>query len=61
MVRVRLQQAVSYPYFTTSFKAIGVETVIRTPELEDNSAIHQLWKNFDPKTHKRRRTYKKNL
>jgi hypothetical protein len=47
--------------FTTSFKAIGVETVIRTPELEDNNAIHQLWKNFDPKTHKRRRTYKKNL
>ena len=53
--------AIIFSDFTTSFKAIGVETVIRTPELEDNSAIHQLWKNFDPKTHKRRRTYKKNL
>lgn len=53
--------AIIFSDFTTSFNAIGVETVIRTPELEDNSAIHQLWKNFDPKTHKRRRTYKKNL
>lgn len=53
--------AIIFSDFTTSFKAIGVETVIRTPELEDNSAIHQLWKNFDPKTHKRRRTYKKKL
>jgi hypothetical protein len=35
--------------------------VIRTPELEDNNAIHQLWKNFDPQTHKRRRTYKMNI
>lgn len=44
--------------FTETFEAIGVKTVIRTPELEENTAIHQLWKNFDPVTHKRRRTYK---
>ena len=33
----------------------------RTPELEDNLAIHKLWKNFDPVVYKRRRTYKKIL
>jgi GNAT superfamily N-acetyltransferase len=53
--------AIIFSDFTTSFNAIGVETVIRTPELEDNNAIHQLWKNFDPITHKRRRTYKMNI
>ena len=53
--------AIIFSDFTTSFNAIGVETVIRTPELEDNNAIHQLWKNFDPQTHKRRRTYKMNI
>ncbi|MEQ6123343.1 GTP cyclohydrolase [Pseudotenacibaculum sp. MALMAid0570] len=39
----------------------GVETMVRTPELEDNTAIHQIWKNFDPVTHKRRRTYRLDL
>ena len=53
--------AIIFSDFTTSFNAIGVDTIIRTPELEDNIAIHQLWKNFDPQTHKRRRTYKKNI
>jgi hypothetical protein len=53
--------AIIFSDFTTSFNAIGVETVIRTPELEDNNAIHQLWKNFDPQTHKKRRTYKMNI
>ncbi len=36
----------------------GVTKLIRTPELEDNIAIHQLWKDFKPVTHKRRRTYR---
>ena len=53
--------AIIFSDFTTSFNAIGVKNVIRTPELEDNTAIHQLWKNFDPKTHKKRRTYRKNI
>ena len=53
--------AIIFSDFTTSFNAIVVETVIRTPELEDNNAIHQLWKNFDPQTHKKRRTYKMNI
>jgi hypothetical protein len=42
-------------------KAKGIETCIRTPELEENHAIHNLWKNFNSKINKRRRTYKKEL
>ena len=53
--------AIIFSDFTTSFNAIGVKNIIRTPELEDNTAIHQLWKNFDPKTHKKRRTYRRNI
>ena len=36
----------------------GVREMIRTPELEENEAINKIWKNFDPVTHKRRRTYR---
>ena len=50
--------AILFDEFTACFNSIGVETIVRTPELEENSAIHQLWKNFDPVTHKRRRTYR---
>ncbi len=41
--------------------AKGIETCIRTPELEENTAIHNLWKHFDTKINKRRRTYMKKL
>lgn len=44
--------------YLTSFAEFGVETMMRTPELEENTAIHQIWKNFKQVTHKRRRTYK---
>ena len=47
-------------YFLT-FMAKGIETCIRTPELEDNLAIKKIWENFNPITHKRRRTYRLNL
>ena len=50
--------AILFDEFTATFNAIDVETIVRTPELEDNTAIHQLWKSFDPVTHKRRRTYR---
>lgn len=42
-------------------QAKGIETCIRTPELEENHAIHNLWKNFNSKITKRRRTYRKEL
>ena len=51
--------AIIFDEYTKAFNAKGVKTVVRTPELEENTAIHQLWKNFDHVTHKRRRTYKK--
>ncbi len=47
-------------YYET-FKIKQVETCYRTPELEDNIAIRQLWKHFDPVIYKRRSTYKKML
>ncbi len=47
-------------YFET-FQKRGVENCIRTPELIDNLAIQNLWKNFDPKIYARRRTYRKDL
>jgi ribosomal protein S18 acetylase RimI-like enzyme len=42
-------------------QAKGIETCVRTPELEENTAIHNLWKNFNSKITKRRRTYSKML
>jgi ribosomal 50S subunit-recycling heat shock protein len=42
-------------------QAKGIDTCTRTPELEENHAIHNLWKNFNTKINKRRRTYKKEL
>lgn len=36
----------------------GITKLIRTPELEENSAANKIWRNFEPENHKRRRTYK---
>ena len=47
-------------YFKT-FTEKGIQNCIRTPELEDNLAIQQLWKHFDPVVFRRRRTYRKAL
>ncbi|REH50524.1 hypothetical protein C7448_104136 [Tenacibaculum gallaicum] len=53
--------AIIFEQFHTIFSARGIQNCIRTPELEENQAIHQIWKDFDPKIHKRRRTYKLGL
>lgn len=45
----------------TTFTEKGIQNCIRTPELEENIAIKQLWKNFDPVVYARRRTYRKEL
>jgi hypothetical protein len=47
-------------YFKT-FSKKGIVNCIRTPELEENHAIHNLWKNFNPTIHCKRRTYRKAL
>ena len=53
--------AIIFNEYYKTFKKRGVVNCIRTPELEENVAIRQMWKHFDPVTHKRRRTYKKGL
>ena len=53
--------AVMFNEYYKTFKAKGIEKCVRTPELEENVAIRQLWKHFDPKIYKRRRTYRKDL
>lgn len=47
-------------YYDT-FSQKGITDCIRTPELDENHAIHNLWKNFNPVIHKRRCTYIKDL
>ena len=53
--------AILFDQFTKTFTPKGIENCIRTPELEENEAINKIWKNFDPITHKRRRTYRKSI
>jgi len=53
--------AIIFNEYYKTFKEKGIENCIRTPELEENTAIRLLWKNFDPKIFKRRRTYRKEL
>jgi hypothetical protein len=43
------------------FQAKKIRNCFRTPELEENVAIRQMWKHFDPEIYKRRRTYRKEL
>lgn len=53
--------AIIFNEYYDILKRNKIRNCIRTPELEDNHAMHNLWKNFDPVIHKRRRTYRKDL
>ncbi|MCK0130651.1 GNAT family N-acetyltransferase [Flavobacteriaceae bacterium F08102] len=53
--------AVIFSKYYEVFKRKGIQRCIRTPELDDNHAIHKIWKHFNPKIHKRRCTYRKDL
>jgi GNAT superfamily N-acetyltransferase len=53
--------AIIFNEYYNAFTKKGIVNCIRTPELEDNIAIQNLWKHFDPVIDKRRRTYKKQL
>lgn len=53
--------AIIFNEYYETFTELGIERCIRTPELADNLAIHNLWKHFDPVIFKRRCTYIKNL
>ena len=39
------------------FNKKGITEVETNPELEENTAIHQLWKNYEHKLHKKRTTF----
>jgi GNAT superfamily N-acetyltransferase len=53
--------AVIFKGFMDVFHRKGIENFIRTPELEDNKEIHQLWKSFDSKTFRKRSTFRIDL
>lgn len=53
--------AIIFEEYYRIFTKNKIEMCIRTPELEDNHAIHNLWKHFNPVVNKRRRTYRKDL
>lgn len=53
--------AVIFNEYYNTFKEKGIETCFRTPELEDNHAIHQIWKHFDPEVYRRRKTFRKDI
>jgi GNAT superfamily N-acetyltransferase len=53
--------AIIFNEYYHTFTKKGIVNCIRTPELEENVAIRQMWKHFSPEIYKRRRTYKKAL
>ena len=53
--------AIVFEEYYRVFKEHNIRNCIRTPELEENHAIHNMWKNFDPVINKRRCTYRKEL
>ena len=50
--------AILFKEMHTTFTAKGIVNCVRTPELADNHAIHLLWKNFEPVTHCKRKTFR---
>lgn len=53
--------AIIFEDFYDTLVGTGIQYCIRTPELIENEAIHKLWADFNPSTHKRRKTYRLNL
>ncbi len=53
--------AIIFDEYYKTFTKNKIENCIRTPELDENNAIHNIWKHFNPIIHKRRRTYTKKL
>jgi len=53
--------AIVFDEFFKTYKEKGIIKTITTPELEENKDIQLIWKNFNPITHKKRSTYKKDI
>lgn len=53
--------AIIFQEYYNTFKAKGIQNCFRTPELSDNLAIFNLWKNIETKIHCKRKTFLKRL
>jgi hypothetical protein len=53
--------AIIFNEYYNVFVEKGIEMCYRTPELDDNQAIKQIWKHFDPEVYIRRKTLRKEL
>ena len=53
--------AIIFNEYYKVFTEKGVQKCYRTPELEDNIAIRQIWKHFNPEIYKRRKTFRKDI
>ena len=51
--------AILFDAIQKMFNDQGITEVETNPELEENSAIQLMWKNYEHELHKRRRTYRK--
>lgn len=43
------------------FRAKGIQEIETNPELKENTAVQQLWKDYDPELHKERSTFRKEV
>lgn len=43
------------------FNSKGIDKVETNPELEENTAVQLLWKDYEPQMHKKRSTFRKSL
>lgn len=53
--------AIIFNEYYKVFTEKEIKMCYRTPELEDNIAIQQIWKHFGPEIYRHRKTFRKNL
>lgn len=53
--------AVIFNEYYDIFTKKGIINCYRTPELDDNKAIQNIWKHFNPTIYRRRKTFRKDL
>ncbi len=55
-----IHAVIFYEYYDIFVKK-GIENCYRTPELDDNKAIQNIWKHFNPRVYRKRKTFRKDL
>lgn len=53
--------AIIFEEMQNLFNSKGIDKVETNPELKENTAVQQLWKDYDPIQHKERSTFRKSL